>query len=191
MSLIASGSGPGGTRAPLEPRARFCVAYFTEEEMPGVQATGYTVLGLVLFRIVWGFMGGRYARFSSFLFRPAVLMGYLRDLISMRARRYVGHNPAGGLMIMLLLLALLATTLLGLALYAADEHAGPLAFWLSGIGEVWEKRLEKWHEFCANFTVFLVAVHLLGVLVESLLHKENLVSAMFTGYKRAEHSEPR
>ncbi len=165
----------------------FAIAYLTEEDMLGVHvAAGYTVLGLVLFRIFWGFIGTRYARFSSFLVRPAVVMGYVRDLVLMRARRYLGHNPAGGVMIVLLLLALLATTVSGLAVYGADQHAGPLAFWLSGIGEVWEKRLEEWHEFFANFTVFLVVVHLLGVLVESLLHRENLVSAMFTGYKRAE-----
>ena len=144
-------------------------------------AAGYTVLGLIVFRIFWGFIGTRYARFSSFLVRPAVVMGYVRDLVLLRARRYLGHNPAGGAMIVLLLLALLGTTISGLAVYGADQHAGPLAFWLSGIREVWEKGLEEWHEFFANFTVFLVAVHLLGVLVESLLHKENLVGAMFTG----------
>ena len=165
----------------------FAVAYLTEEDMLRVHvAAGYTVLGLVLFRIFWGFIGTRYARFSSFFFRPAVLMGYVRDLVLMRARRYLGHNPAGGAMIVLLLLALLASTVSGLAVYAADEHAGPLALWLSGISEVWEERLEEWHEFAANLTVLLVAVHLLGVLIESLLHKENLVSAMFTGYKRDE-----
>ena len=165
----------------------FAVAYFTEEDTLGVHvAAGYTVLGLIVFRIFWGFIGTRYARFSSFLVRPAVVMGYVRDLVLLRARRYLGHNPAGGAMIVLLLLALLGTTISGLAVYGADQHAGPLAFWLSGIREVWEKGLEEWHEFFANFTVFLVAVHLLGVLVESLLHKENLVGAMFTGYKRAE-----
>lgn len=88
-------------------------------------------------------------------------------------------------MITLLLVALLATTISGLAVYGAEQHAGPLAFWFSGIGGVWEERLEEWHEFFANFSVFLVAAHLLGVLVESLLHRENLVRAMFTGYKRA------
>ena len=165
----------------------FVVAYFTEEDLLGIHvAAGYTVLGLVLFRIFWGFIGSRYARFSSFLVRPAVLIGYVRDLILLRPQRYLGHNPAGGAMIMLLLLALLATTVSGLAVYAADEHAGPFALWLSGIGEVWEERLEEWHEFAANLTVLLVAVHLLGVLIESLLHKENLVSAMFTGYKKDE-----
>ena len=165
----------------------FMVAYLTEEDLLGIHvAAGYAVLGLALFRISWGFMGSPYARFSSFLVRPAVLLGYVRDLMLLRPQRYLGHNPAGGAMIVLLLLALLATTVSGLAVYAADEHAGPLALWLSGIGEVWEERLEEWHEFAANLTVLLVAVHLLGVLVESLLHKENLVSAMFTGYKRDE-----
>jgi cytochrome b len=111
-------------------------------------------------------------------------MAYLKDLAWLQARRYLGHNPAGGAMIVLLLIALLGTVGSGLAIYAADEHAGPLAFWLAGISEVWEDRLEEGHEFFADLTVVLVLIHLLGVLVESVLHKENLVGAMFTGYKR-------
>jgi cytochrome b len=163
----------------------FALAYFTGEERLEVHvAAGYTVLGLVLFRILWGFVGSRYTRFSSFVFRPQVIMAYLKNLAWLQARRYMGHNPAGGAMIVLLLIALLGTVGSGLAVYAADEHAGPLAFWLAGISEVWEDRLEEGHEFFADLTVVLVLIHLLGVLIESVLHKENLVGAMFTGYKR-------
>jgi cytochrome b len=147
-------------------------------------AAGYTVLALVLCRIVWGFIGGPYASFSSFVSGPRVVMAYLRDLASFRARRYLGHNPSGGAMIVLLLVALLGSTVSGLAVYAADEQAGPLAFWLGGIGEAWEDRLEEWHDLLADLTVVLVLLHVLGVLFESVVHKENLVGAMFTGYKR-------
>lgn len=157
--------------------AAFGIAYFTEDDMMDVHvAAGYTVLALVLCRIVWGFIGGPYARFSSFVSGPRVVMAYLRDLASLRARRNLGHNPAGGAMIILLLVALLVgATVSGLAVYAADEQAGPLAFWLGGIGEAWEDRLEEWHDLLADLTAVLVLLHFLGVLVESIMHKENPV----------------
>jgi cytochrome b len=167
----------------------FAVAYLTEDEAMKVHlAAGYTVLGLVLFRILWGFVGSPHARFSDFIFRPGVVSAYLKDIALRRARRYLGHNPAGGVMIVLLLVSLLGVSFTGLAVYAADEHAGPLAFWLGGVGERWEHRLEEWHEFLSNFTVMLVLFHVIGVLVESVLHRESLVAAMFTGYKRADAS---
>lgn len=163
----------------------FGVAYLTEEEALAIHiAAGYTVLGLVLFRILWGFIGPKHARFSDFVFGPGAIIAYLRDLALLQSRRYLGHNPAGGAMILVLLIALLGTTLSGLAVYAADQHAGLLAFWLAGIGEAWEEQLEEWHEFFANLTVSLVLLHVLGVVAESFLHRENLIKAMVNGYKR-------
>jgi len=86
----------------------FTVAYFTEEDVLDVHvAAGYTVLGLVLFRILWGFIGPQHARFSDFVYRPGVVAAYLKDLMLGRARRYLGHNPAGGVMIILLFISLL------------------------------------------------------------------------------------
>lgn len=164
----------------------FFTAYFTEEDLMDVHVlAGYTVLGLVLFRILWGLVGTRHARFSDFVFRPATVMQYLRDIFALHPKRYLGHNPAGGLMIVLLLISLLATTLLGLGVYALEEGAGPLAGMLAGAGEVWEDVFEETHEFFANFTLFLVVVHVAGVVVESLLHGENLVRSMVTGRKVA------
>lgn len=159
----------------------FFVAYFTEDELLSIHVwAGYLIGGLLIFRLVWGFVGGQYARFSSFLCSPMQSVNYIKDLISSQARRYVGHNPAGAAMIVLLLLGLLATFVTGLAVYGADQGAGPLAF----IGNSHEDFWEEIHEFFANFTVVLVIVHVFGVIVESIVHRENLVRAMFHGNKR-------
>lgn len=166
--------------------AAFIIAYVTEEDLlaPHVWA-GYVVLGLILFRLLWGFIGPRHARFSDFVFPPATALRYLMDTLRLRARRYLGHNPAGGMMIVLLLISLAVTTISGLLIYGVEEHAGPFAALLAGSGERWEDTFESLHEFFADFTLFLVFVHVAGVVVESLLHQENLVKAMVTGYKRA------
>ncbi|HHB12360.1 MAG TPA: cytochrome B [Chromatiales bacterium] len=161
--------------------AGFFGAYFTEDWETVHVWLGYAVLGIVALRVIWGFVGTRHARFTDFVRRPAVVAAYLRDLAHLRHRRYLGHNPAGGYMILALLLMVSLTGLSGIALYAAEEHAGPMAGWVSG---AWEDPLEALHEFLANFSLFLVVVHVLGVIVESLLHGENLVRAMWTGFKR-------
>ncbi|MDD1607434.1 MAG: cytochrome b/b6 domain-containing protein [Methylococcaceae bacterium] len=94
--------------------------------------------------------------------------------------RLLGHNPAGAAMIVLLLLSLLMTVITGLAVYGADQAAGPLAF----IGNSHEDFWEEIHEFFANFTLLLVIVHVIGVVVESIIHRENLAKAMFNGNKK-------
>jgi cytochrome b len=93
-------------------------------------------------------------------------------------------------MIVLLLFSLLITTLSGIATYGAIESAGPLGSWLANIGERGEDLLEEVHEFFANFTILLVAIHVGGVIIESLLHRENLVRSMVHGYKAAEPHSP-
>jgi cytochrome b len=167
----------------------FFIAYLTEDDLLTLHTwAGYTVLGLVLFRILWGFVGTHYARFSSFVFPPGKVWSYVKDTLSLRADRYIGHNPAGGAMIVLLLASLLLTAFTGLVLYGVEESAGPLASLSSSLGHSWGEMFEEVHEFLANFTLVLVLVHLTGVLVESLVHRENLVWAMWTGYKRANPS---
>lgn len=189
----------------------FTVAYLSGEESEDALDlhvwAGYAALGLILMRIVWGVVGTRHARFTDLVYRPSTVLGYLRDLITHRARRYLGHNPLGGAMTIALLLSLLATTVSGLALYAVEENAGPLAGLVSGTdqpvaqtagrhepatghdnegGDAGEELLEEVHEFFSNFTLFLVFLHIGGVVVSSLVHKENLPRAMITGRKRAE-----
>ncbi len=161
----------------------FTVSYASGEEWLDLHVlAGYLIAGLLGFRVLWGLIGTRHARFSDFVYRPSSIKAYLRDLARLRPRHYLGHNPAGGLMVMILLLSLLATVLTGMAHLAIEEAQGPLVGLVATTG-IWPDLFEETHEFFANFTLLLVFVHITGVLVSSLLHGENLVRAMLTGRK--------
>jgi cytochrome b len=162
----------------------FAVAWLTEDEWMVLHTyAGYLIIALLVFRLVWGLVGTRYARFSDFVKTPSSVFAYLKDLVLLRAERTIGHNPAGGAMILALLINLLFTTLSGLIAYGATG-GGPLAEVFFSNAAYGSKLFEEVHEFCANFTLILVVVHLLGVGFGSLFHGENLVRAMFTGKKR-------
>lgn len=149
----------------------FVVAYTTGGEVQQVHIpAGFIIGGLIALRIVWGFVGPAHARFSSFVKSPREVLAYLRDVALFRAPRYVGHNPAGGAMVVALLVMLAATGTTGYML-TTD------AYW----GAKW---VEEVHEAFANLTVGLIVVHVLGVLLSSVEHSENLVKAMVTGRKR-------
>jgi len=164
----------------------FITAYVTEGEAPVHMWAGYLLATVVLFRLLWGFIGTRHARFSDFLYSPARILAYLKSLLGRRPEHYRGHNPAGGVMILLLLLSLVLTAGSGMALYAVEEHAGPLAGLLTA-SESAEELWEELHEFFGNLTLVLVIVHVAGALVSSYLHRENLVKAMVTGRKTEAH----
>ncbi|QQS54725.1 MAG: cytochrome b/b6 domain-containing protein [Candidatus Competibacteraceae bacterium] len=177
----------------------FCAAYFTQSEwfedfqdhldgewLQTVHVwAGYTIAGLLLFRLLWGFAGPRHARFGDFVHGPRATLSYLKQVLTLRAPRHLGHNPAGGAMIVILLLSLTTAVTAGLLLYGADKGLGPLAGLLAGSNEDTIHSIKEIHEFFANFTLALVAGHLIGVVWESLLHRENLARAMVTGRKRA------
>lgn len=177
----------------------FCAAWFSEGELfESIQDrlsgellqevhvwAGYVIAGLLLFRLLWGFVGPRYARFSDFVHRPGATLAYVKAVLAWRAPRHLGHNPAGGAMIVVLLLSLCVTIVSGLALYAADKGLGPLAGLLAASSDATIDTIKETHEMATNFTLLLVAGHLLGVVWESMLHRENLVRAMITGRKRA------
>lgn len=177
----------------------FCAAYLSEGELfEALQDrlsgewlqlvhvwAGYLIAGMLLWRVVWGFVGPRHARFSDFVRGPRESFGYLKDALTLRAARYLGHNPAGGAMIVALLLSLAATIVTGLALYGADKAMGPLAALLVESSDATIDAIKEAHEAATNCTLLLVAGHLLGVVWESLLHRENLVRAMISGRKRA------
>ncbi|WP_042777888.1 cytochrome b/b6 domain-containing protein [Sinorhizobium fredii] len=131
---------------------------------------GYTALALVAIRFVWGFVGTRHARFADFVRGPAAVASYLRARIAGRAERYIGHNPAGGYA-MVLLMVLLGT-------------AGTTG-WLMTIDVFWgSKTLEEAHEFLANSIMIFAGMHALAAIVESWHMKENLVWSMVNGRKR-------
>lgn len=162
----------------------FLLAYVTEDELLTVHVyAGYAVAGLIGFRLIWGLIGTCHARFSDFVTGPAALVRYLGQLVTGRAPRYLGHNPAGAAMIIALLTSLALTAFTGMVLIAGDG-IGPLAGTLfAGFsGET----LEEVHEFFANLSISLVVLHVAGVLISSLLHRENLVRAMLTGRKQRE-----
>lgn len=129
---------------------------------------GTTLAGLIAFRVLWGLVGSRHARFASFVRGPAAAWAYVRDLLHGRAPSLVGHNPAGALAIVGLLGLGALTAGTGLAM---DQNLG---------GHF----LEELHEGAANAMLLLVGVHVLGVIVGSLAHRENLVRSMITGFKQ-------
>ncbi|KPK50479.1 MAG: cytochrome B [Acidithiobacillales bacterium SM23_46] len=134
---------------------------------------GYTVAGLIGFRLLWGMIGTRYANFRSFVFGPRAVLEYLISLFTRTPELYVGHNPVGSWAIWTLLALGLLSAGSGYAVY-------------SDLGGEW---LEEVHEALSNTMLAVVAVHIAGVLLSSLLHRENLVSAMITGYKHGVQAE--
>lgn len=144
---------------------------------------GYTAVTLVALRIVWGFTGSEHARFSDFVRSPGEALRYARAVVRGDARRHLGHNPAGGLMVIALLFSVIAVGLTGMATLAVEEAAGPMAGLLAGVGHDAGEWIGEIHELLANATILLAGLHVAGVLVESLRHRENLVRAMFTGRK--------
>lgn len=133
-------------------------------------AAGYFIFGLVVARIVWGFVGSRHARFSDFIYGPRTILLHIADMLRMRAPRYLGHNPAGGAMVIMLLATLIVVCISGVMM-TTD------AFW----GVKWVDRL---HETASTIALVLVALHVGGVIFASIEHGENLVRAMITGRKR-------
>jgi cytochrome b len=168
----------------------------------------------VVMRVLWGFVGPRHARFSDFLYGPHKIFSYLRDLIGFRAERHLGHSPAGGAMAIALWIGLAAVVWSGLEFYAAEEGAGPLAalraeavaptasggglLVLASEHEDDEDEHEggrggegrgggDWediHEVLANLVLVLVILHIGGVILASVVHRENLARSMVTGMKR-------
>lgn len=161
----------------------FAIAYVSAEDaLPLHVWSGYAIGGLVLIRLVWGLIGTKHARFSDFIYQPTYVVDYLRSLSLMKAKRFLGHSPAGGAMVILLLISLAATVVSGIAVYGVREGAGPLAGFALPLTS---HSLRGLHEFFASLTVTLVVVHVAGVLFASFAHRENLISAMLTGYKRS------
>jgi cytochrome b len=151
----------------------FSIAQFTSDEAPlfHVHALLGLVIGLmVVLRIIWGFMGSRYARFSSFVFSPKDLIGYVRDAFSGKGKRYIGHNPGSGYAIFAMFVLLSGIVATGL---------------LSQAGKIFEEL----HEFFVYTMIAVVTAHVLGVIWHTIRHKENIAFSMVTGTKEGAQSE--
>jgi cytochrome b len=146
-------------------------AYVIERPRDLHEALGHVALAAVALRVVWGIVGTRHARFSDFVPSPARALGYVREMLTGREGRYLGHNPVGAVMIVALLSLVALTSVTG---------------WMMGtdalFGEEW---VEELHEVAATATLALVPFHVAGVVWSGLRHRENLVRAMITGDKRA------
>lgn len=179
----------------------FSIAYFSGDEENNLHiVAGYVIFGLISFRILWGLIGTRFARFSNFVYSPGSVIKYIKDSAAGRPKYYIGHNPAGGVMVIALLLSLLVVTYSGLKVYAIEEGAGPLAQQSTEISFIklayadddkheeheQEELWEEIHEAFANFVLFLVILHIAGVLIAGKLHDENLIKGMLTGKKKVE-----
>ncbi|MCC7217018.1 MAG: cytochrome b/b6 domain-containing protein [Burkholderiales bacterium] len=136
-------------------------------------ALGYTFMGLVAFRLLWGAIGSRHARFASFAYGPKAVLAYLASLARRRPVHYAGHNPAGGWAIFAILALGIATAASGYAVY-------------TDAGGRW---MESLHEGAANALLALAILHVVAVVLSSVLHRENLVTAMITGFKAGDASE--
>jgi len=134
---------------------------------------GYTILGLVAFRLVWGLVGTRHVRFGAFAYGPAKVMRYLASVAKGTPEHHTGHNPAGSWAIYAIIVLCLATGLSGWATY--NDIGGHL--------------LEKLHEGAANTLLAVVLLHIGGVITSSVLHGENLIRSMITGMKSGSPAE--
>lgn len=149
----------------------FALAWATGDEWDRVhELAGYGIVALVALRLLWGLAGTRHARFTDFVYPPRAVVAFLKDTVRLRAKRYLGHNPAGGAMAIALLVMLAVISATGILLTGDAVPHEPM---------------EELHEGAVNATLVLVGLHVLGVLVTSLEHGENLVRAMITGRKRA------
>lgn len=156
----------------------FALAWVSAEEWDSLHRwSGYVIAGLVLFRLFWGVVGTRYARFSQFVTGPVKTMIYLKDMILLKEKPSLGHNPAGAWMIMGLLFFLLATAGSG---WILEQTTWEASEWL-----------EEVHEALAEGMLVLIALHVAGVLWASWRHGENLILSMLHGKKKIAHDQTR
>lgn len=149
----------------------FAVAYLTGDEWDFAhEIVGYIVTTLIVIRVLWGFFGTRHARFRDFVSRPETTLAFVRDSLRFRAKRYLGHNPAGGAMVVALITVITGLCITGILLTIGAYREA--------------KWLEEIHEVLANGALVLIGLHVLGVALASFEHRENLAKAMFTVKKR-------
>ena len=142
--------------------------------------SGYAILTLVTFRLIWGFVGGEYARYVSFLTGPIRAMKFAKGLLGKTHEQVIGHNPVGGWMVIVLLLLLATQAMLGLLSNDEIATTGPLARYVSDETSI---TLMGRHRTIGNILLALVGIHIAAVLFHVLVKKEGLIRAMFSGKK--------
>lgn len=157
----------------------FLLAYLTEGEQEIFHYfAGFMLLGLIVFRVVWGVIGTQNSLWASFMSSWQGVKQHFFQLVRLQKHTYEGHDPIGGWMIVLMLLTIGLTALTGMALLAED-NLGPFAN--SAIANLPHDPLEEVHEFLANLSLLWVVIHIVGVIGVSVLNKTNLVRPMITG----------
>lgn len=144
---------------------------------------GYVMLGMLVFRVIWGFVGSDTARFVRFLKSPLAAFAHLGRMYRREDDLEVGHNAAGGWMVLVLLLALAVQVGTGLCANTDDSFFvnGPLAAY---VGQPWSDQLSRLHGYNFNILLALIGLHVLAVLAYAVLKRQDLVRPMITGKKR-------
>ena len=161
------------------------VAFLTAEDEHFISAhvrVGLVVLALVVARSAWGLWGSEHARFRAFVRSPRAVLAYAREYVRGQARAHLSHNPLGGAMVVALLVTLLGVIVTGAVVYAGPEWGGVLA---GALPKRSAKAVKEIHEALSGGLVFMVGAHVVGVLLSSVLERQNLVKGMITGLKRA------
>lgn len=161
-------------------------AYFsaTFHFMEVHEIVGYILSVLIPLRIIWGFIGTQYARFSSFLFSPRAVLTYFIEVSTNRPSHYLGHNPAGAVMVYVLLISVTTLLLTGLMTLSCIDLEGPLKIFAYSLTDDKCYQNQSLHEGFGEFIWWFVAAHIVGAISASVQHKENLVKAMLTGRKQ-------
>lgn len=166
--------------------ALFIVVFFSgrdgNEELHSI--VGYLLLAIIGVRVVWGFIGTAYARFSSFIYSPTTIIVHLAEITrGKKSHHYLGHNPAGGAMVILLLILMVIVGFTGIALLATIEFEGPLVNLLYDWNDQQVEILRDLHDLFLNILLISIAIHIFSVYLISFYFNEGLIRAMFTGYK--------
>lgn len=164
-----------------------CGAWYTSEQQGEMvelhMQIGYFILGLTLFRLIWGFFGTRYSKFSQFFPTPARLSNYFKSLKSSSNDSYVGHNPIGSLMLLLMIFLILAQAISGLFINDDIFSSGP---YYGTISAEMEKVMKLIHHNAFDFLLAAIALHISAAFYYRLAKKHDLITPMITGKKSAE-----
>lgn len=165
----------------------FATLYLEYKKFPLHPYAGYLVFLVLIFRVIWGFIGSRAARFSSFSFSPREMIRYMKSAFSGHAEYHFSHNPMGAAMVYALIALLLLNCCLGMLTYSASQQLGPFG---ALVPAAWEDNLTAVHKVIGHLSAILVVSHLAGVVWAARLHRENYVLAMLNGVRRIPRAVP-